>query len=362
MFSIYDYAYKAINKLLQTKPRKEADLCRSLSANMRGFVYYFISKIHMKKLKLLPYAIVLAMLVPFSASAALTTNLKYGSHGSAVTELQEFLISQGDMTGTATGNFYALTLAGVKAFQSKEGIAPVSGFWGPLSQSKASIILSPDLSVSNQDEQTQTGTVAPPVVTPAPVSDTGTQTQIQSLTSQLQTLTQQFQTQTKVQQQIQQNTQAIAQNTTPVVQSVPMDKSVYSIYADMDTIPEFTVQLGSTLIPTSRASTIPIIKTDWILNLSIYKGPVSIDDFKGSDVEPQNQPATIAGTITVTDNTDGTSQVVPIVYVGTAWGSNYTGQYIFTPKVAGDVSLTLTDSKDNVTKDIIIHVLPAKAQ
>lgn len=104
---------------------------------------------------LVPVLVLLA--VPSASFAALDANLKYGSSGVAVTELQEFLKDQQVYTGPVTGNFYSLTLSAVKAFQKKEGIFPISGFWGPLSRTKAVSIL--DLSQSNNDEIKQTGTI-----------------------------------------------------------------------------------------------------------------------------------------------------------------------------------------------------------
>lgn len=59
-----------------------------------------------------------------------------------VLELQEFLTAQGNYSGPITGNFYSLTLAGVKAFQTASEISPVSGYFGPLSRAKANSILS----------------------------------------------------------------------------------------------------------------------------------------------------------------------------------------------------------------------------
>jgi peptidoglycan hydrolase-like protein with peptidoglycan-binding domain len=51
---------------------------------------------------------------------------------SEVQRLQEFLINRGYLNITqATGNYYTLTLAAVKAFQRAKGITPVSGYFGP---------------------------------------------------------------------------------------------------------------------------------------------------------------------------------------------------------------------------------------
>lgn len=158
----------------------------------------------------------LTLMVPFTSFAAFDSNLKYGASGSSVTELQEFLTAQGVYSGPITGHFYSLTLAGVKAYQNKAGITPVSGYFGPLSRAKASANIADDVSASNTDEQSQTGTITPPVVTPAPVVDSQTQTQINALTTQVQNLTSTIQAQSQVQSQIQNNTQQIATNTTPI--------------------------------------------------------------------------------------------------------------------------------------------------
>jgi murein L,D-transpeptidase YcbB/YkuD len=61
-----------------------------------------------------------------------TQDLFYGLWNNAeVKRLQEFLISKGYLTGTATGNYYTKTVAAVKAYQAAKGITPVSGYFGP---------------------------------------------------------------------------------------------------------------------------------------------------------------------------------------------------------------------------------------
>lgn len=102
--------------------------------------------------------IVLALLLaPISAFASFDTNLTYGSHGDSVTELQEFLTDQKVYNGPITGNFYSLTLAAVKLFQSKEGITPVSGYVGPITRGVISDIL------SAPDSEGNAATTTPPV-------------------------------------------------------------------------------------------------------------------------------------------------------------------------------------------------------
>src|SRR5580698_4058208 len=97
--------------------------------------------------------LLVGLLISGSVAFAQTTtpfsqNLSYGMHGLNVTALQNFLTSEGVYTGPITGNFYSLTLKGVKAFQTKESITPVSGFFGPLSRASANALLSATTTVT----------------------------------------------------------------------------------------------------------------------------------------------------------------------------------------------------------------------
>lgn len=109
------------------------------------------------------------LLSPSFVFADFDTNLKYGSSGQSVTELQDFLTSQGVYSGPITGHFYSLTLAGVKAYQAKSGITPVSGFWGPITRGVAQKDLAQSLESSTVAEAAEVpvGTV-PVVVPPSP--------------------------------------------------------------------------------------------------------------------------------------------------------------------------------------------------
>lgn len=98
----------------------------------------------MKKLILL----VALLLLPSVSFGAFDTNLSYGSSGPKVLELQEFLTAQGVYSGPITGNFYSLTLAGVKGLQVKLGVSPVSGFFGPLTRAAANTVLTATLAPS----------------------------------------------------------------------------------------------------------------------------------------------------------------------------------------------------------------------
>lgn len=62
-------------------------------------------------------------------------NLSVGMSGDDVTELQNRLTLEGVYTGPITGYFGPLTMAGVKAFQSKYGIDQV-GVVGPITMAK----------------------------------------------------------------------------------------------------------------------------------------------------------------------------------------------------------------------------------
>lgn len=78
-----------------------------------------------------------------------TLNLQVGSRSSEVKVLQTLLISEGFLpSDCATGYFGGITLAGVKAFQSKYsdviltpvGLSEPTGYWGPSSRKQANIL------------------------------------------------------------------------------------------------------------------------------------------------------------------------------------------------------------------------------
>lgn len=116
-------------------------------------------------------ALILAIFLslPLISFASIDINLKYGSTGSAVTELQEFLVSKGFLNTQPTGNFYSLTLAAVKAYQTSANV-PSTGFVGPLTRAAINTDLATSIQESDTQEQQETGTVAPitqnPVQTP----------------------------------------------------------------------------------------------------------------------------------------------------------------------------------------------------
>ena len=92
--------------------------------------------------KLLFCALALSFAFPVFANAqSFSNNLYYGLMGNTdVTALQQFLTAQGDYSGPISGNFYSLTMAGVKTFQVAEGL-PQSGYFGSMSRTAANQIL-----------------------------------------------------------------------------------------------------------------------------------------------------------------------------------------------------------------------------
>ena len=78
------------------------------------------------------------------------TNIRSGEKGTDVTELQKVLIAGGYLKISApTGWFGPMTLAAVKAYQTANGITPVSGFVGPLTRA---VLNRSTVSISNTNQ------------------------------------------------------------------------------------------------------------------------------------------------------------------------------------------------------------------
>lgn len=103
------------------------------------------------------YILVLVLVfMPFVTKASFDSNIRYGTKNSDnVKEIQEFLTDQQVYSGPITGNFYSLTLSGIKAFQKREGIK-ADGYWGPATRSKANDLLSVEIG-EGQENAFQTG-------------------------------------------------------------------------------------------------------------------------------------------------------------------------------------------------------------
>lgn len=85
--------------------------------------------------------VLMAAVVAHGQTVAFSSNLYYGiTHSDNVKALQEFLTEQGEYTGPISGNFFALTQAGVKKFQAENKL-PVTGYFGVLSRGVANSLL-----------------------------------------------------------------------------------------------------------------------------------------------------------------------------------------------------------------------------
>ena len=159
------------------------------------------------------------LVLPLIASASFSRDLQYGSTGSDVTELQEFLTVQGNYSGPITGNFYSLTRQAVVKFQQANNLSPAAGYFGPKSRAKVNAMLSEQDTASNEQAVQETGSVSIPTKEDAL---TVFQKKLDALLAQIQQLTAQSQAQTTIQQQTQttlqqtqQSIQQVQQNTTP---------------------------------------------------------------------------------------------------------------------------------------------------
>lgn len=91
-----------------------------------------------------------AVALPGAASAAtcaITSDLKFGSRGAQVTELQAFLKSQGYFKASSVPNFGNATLSAVRAFQKANKISQ-TGTVGPLTRAKIKSLCSTGGSVT----------------------------------------------------------------------------------------------------------------------------------------------------------------------------------------------------------------------
>lgn len=119
--------------------------------------------------------------LPGVCFAQFDNNLYYGLTGNTdVTQLQEFLTAQGVYHGPITGNFFSLTLAGVKAFQTAESITPISGYFGPISRATANTILTSQITSDEENAATTTEPVDLSVQASTTNEDTQTSSSQQS--------------------------------------------------------------------------------------------------------------------------------------------------------------------------------------
>lgn len=122
-------------------------------------------------------------------------NLYYGIRGSTdVSQLQEFLTTQGLYSGPISGNFFSLTLAAVEQFQAEQGITPVAGYFGPVTRAKANAIIDQQIQASNSQALLETSST-PTIAAPTSSSDNSLQAELNALMQELALLEGQAQTQ-----------------------------------------------------------------------------------------------------------------------------------------------------------------------
>jgi peptidoglycan hydrolase-like protein with peptidoglycan-binding domain len=92
--------------------------------------------------KLIAVSALLGLLLPSIVfGATFTRNLSYGTTGTDVSWLQQFLTDESLYTGPITATFGPLTRNGVIAFQEQKGITPAVGYFGPITRADAEAIL-----------------------------------------------------------------------------------------------------------------------------------------------------------------------------------------------------------------------------
>jgi hypothetical protein len=94
------------------------------------------------------FVLVLIIFLPTYAFAFFDVDLKYGSRGTAVVELQDFLKDQEIFFGDADGVFGSVTFRAVQIFQTKNRLRG-DGYFGPGSRAKAKSLLSSPTKISN---------------------------------------------------------------------------------------------------------------------------------------------------------------------------------------------------------------------
>src|SRR3989338_9162724 len=81
-------------------------------------------------------------------------DLRYGSKGDAVIELQEFLTDEKIYTGPISGSFYSLTRTAVRKFQKREKLKQ-TGLWDKKTRERASQIFVAEMEEDESEEETQ---------------------------------------------------------------------------------------------------------------------------------------------------------------------------------------------------------------
>lgn len=117
-------------------------------------------------------ALLASLIIPAFASALIDQNLYYGlTRNNSVKELQQYLIGKGFLAGSATGNFFSLTLNAVKKYQASKNIN-ATGYVGPLTRQAINADLTSGSNIkSTTPTPTPTSTLTPtPTSTPGPLT------------------------------------------------------------------------------------------------------------------------------------------------------------------------------------------------
>lgn len=159
------------------------------------------------------------LLLPLISHASIDQDLRYGSSGPEVSELQEYLVAGGFLTSQPTGNFYSLTRKAVVAYQASVNL-PATGFVGTLTRAS----INTDLADNTSPEEAE----ATPVVTVS--SDTSAlQKQLSDLLVQVQALVAQQKAQTDATIATNQAVAQVVQNTAPVFGSISQATSTPAV-------------------------------------------------------------------------------------------------------------------------------------
>ncbi|MFZ1019642.1 MAG: peptidoglycan-binding domain-containing protein [Minisyncoccia bacterium] len=124
--------------------------------------------------KALLFVFVLSFVLPVFVHASFTVSLKQGSSGAAVVDLQNFLQTQGFLTGKIDGKFGPSTKKAVIAFQLANGLKG-DGSFGPASRAKANAVLATSANGTNStpgNTQPSSSTTAGAVGAGTPISGT----------------------------------------------------------------------------------------------------------------------------------------------------------------------------------------------
>ena len=88
------------------------------------------------------FALLALLLLPSVAfGAVFNHNLSYGTTGTDVSSLQQFLADEGFYRGSITPTFGPLTRSALITFQLQEHITPATGLFGPITRAAANAIL-----------------------------------------------------------------------------------------------------------------------------------------------------------------------------------------------------------------------------